>query len=393
MFSSSVFRSGARVASRAGRRFESTAAKAAEPVAAAAPAAESGGVGLAMPLALVSLGGAAYVYLDSQSKMDALATNLNSLQVELSGKTNSAFVFIKPHACKGKAGSVESVVEGKFKDSGIRVTDKGEITAEEIDKNMFIDNHYGAIASKAVKMKPSELNVPEKGKKQFEAAFGESWDSAVASGKVYNAKDGAEKLGIDSEGVNAEWGKLTRGKDLIKFGGGFYCGKVKDIYVMNGFYMSMRAAYCNPGEKIQWYTVSWPSDALSWDDFRGSVLGATDPSEAPKGSIRRSILDEYKKLGLASKPNTGDNGVHASASPFEALAERNNWLGKNVAEDSYGKGLIAAGVPLEVISKWSGDSQVSVEGETKEGNTMSVFDALEDLDADTVLAKVSKISK
>ena len=149
MFSSSVFRSGARVASRAGRRFESTAAKAAEPVAAAAPAAESGGVGLAMPLALVSLGGAAYVYLDSQSKMDALATNLNSLQVELSGKTNSAFVFIKPHACKGKAGSVESVVEGKFKDSGIRVTDKGEITAEEIDKNMFIDNHYGAIASKA----------------------------------------------------------------------------------------------------------------------------------------------------------------------------------------------------------------------------------------------------
>lgn len=98
-------------------------------------------------------------------------------------------------------------------------------------------------------------------------------------------------------------------------------------------------------------------------------------------------------MGLASKPNTGDNGVHASASPFEALAERNNWLGKNVAEDSYGKGLIAAGVPLEVISKWSGDSQVSVEGETKEGNTMSVFDALEDLDADTVLAKVSKISK
>jgi hypothetical protein len=92
-----------------------------------------------------------------------------------------------------------------------------------------------------VKLKPSELNVPDKGKKQFEAAFGESWDSAVAAGKVFNAKDGAEKLGIDAEGVNAEWSKLTRGKDLIKFGGGFYCGKVKDIYVMNGFYMSMRA--------------------------------------------------------------------------------------------------------------------------------------------------------
>ena len=92
-----------------------------------------------------------------------------------------------------------------------------------------------------MKLKPSELNVPDKGKKQFEAAFGESWDAAVAAGKVYNAKDGAEKLGLDAEGVNSEWSKLTRGKDLIKFGGGFYCGKVKDIYVMNGFYMSMRA--------------------------------------------------------------------------------------------------------------------------------------------------------
>ena len=103
-------------------------------------------------------------------------------------------------------------------------------------------------------------------------------------------------------------------------------------------------------------------------------------------------LDQYKYLGLASKPNTGDNGVHASASPFEALAERKNWLGKSVEDDLYGKGLIAAGVSSDTIAKWSGDSQVSVEGETKDGKTMSVFDTLEDLDADTILAKVSKIS-
>jgi len=148
MFSSQLFRSSARVASRVGRRLESTATKAAPP--AAAPPAASGG-GAAMPLALVSLGTAAYVYIDSQSKVDDLTAKVDSLQVELSGKTNSAFVFIKPHACKGKPGSVESVVEDKFKESGIRITSKGEISAEEIDKNMFIDNHYGAIASKAGK--------------------------------------------------------------------------------------------------------------------------------------------------------------------------------------------------------------------------------------------------
>merc|ERR1711935_597074 len=210
---------------------------------------------------------------------------------------------------------------------------------------------------------------------------------------VYNAKDAATKLGLDSEGINKEWSKLTRGKDLIKFGGGFYCGKVKDIYVMNGFYMSMRAAYCNPGEKIRWYTVRWPTDSLSWEDFRGVVLGATDPTQAPKGSIRRVILDDYSKLGLQTKPNTGDNGVHASASPFEAMAERHNWLSHTLEDDSFGKGLLAAGVPMEAILKWKGDLQVSVDGETSDGKTMSVFDALEDLDSDTSLAKVSKISK
>jgi hypothetical protein len=95
---------------------------------------------------------------------------------------------------------------------------------------------------------------------------------------------------------------------------------------------------------------------------------------------------------LSTKPNTGDNGVHASASPFEALAERANWLGANVEDDTFGKGLLAAGVSKDIINKWSGDSQVSVEGETARGKTMSVFDSLEDLDADSILAKVGKIS-
>lgn len=344
-------------------------------------------------LGVAALAGAGYVWYDSNQKMDALQAQVDDLQVQVSGKTNSAFVFIKPHACKGKPGAVEAVVEDKFKDAGIRVTSKGEMTAEQIDQNMYIDTHYGAIASKAVKLQPSQLNVPDKGKKEFQEAFGESWDDAIKAGKVYNAKDGAAKLGLDSEGLNKEWSKLSRGENLIKFGGGFYCGKVKDIYVMNGFYMSMRADYCNPGEKIRWYTVSWPTDTLSWEDFRGEVLGATDPTAAPKGSIRRTILEKFKELGLKTKPNTGNNGVHASASPFEALAERANWLGAKVEEDSFGKGLLAAGVPPEAIEKWSGDAQVAVEGETKDGKTMSVFDTLEDLDADTSLAKTAKISK
>jgi hypothetical protein len=61
-------------------------------------------------------------------------------------------------------------------------------------------------------------------------------------------------------------------------------------------------------------------------DFRGKVLGPTDPKDGPAGSLRATILKDWKQLGLQSPPNVGDNGVHASASPFEGLAERMNWL-------------------------------------------------------------------
>lgn len=58
------------------------------------------------------------------------------------------------------------------------------------------------------------------------------------------------------------------------------------------------------------------------------VLGSTDPVIAAEGSLRKSIFTDWKKMGLASEPNVGDNGVHASASPFEALCERLNWVGE-----------------------------------------------------------------
>ena len=96
--------------------------------------------------------------------------------------------------------------------------------------------------------------------------------------------------------------------------------------MFNGFFMSMRSKFTVPGECIYHYVVEWDSSAVSWADFRGKVLGPTDPAEAPAGSLRGMIMGRWQELGLKSEPNVGDNGVHASASPFEALAERLNWL-------------------------------------------------------------------
>ena len=83
-----------------------------------------------------------------------------------------------------------------------------------------------------------------------------------------------------------------------------------------------------------------------WEDFRGSVLGPTDPKDAPAGALRGIVAADWEKLGLKAPCNGGDNAVHASASPFEGLAERTNWLGVAIADDPFGKVLLAAGLWL-----------------------------------------------
>jgi hypothetical protein len=81
------------------------------------------------------------------------------------------------------------------------------------------------------------------------------------------------------------------------------------IFVINGFYMAMREKFTKPGTSIHYYLVEWDPAKLSWEDFRGKVLGATDPATAEGGSLRRAIYTDWKQLGLAAEPNVGDNGV------------------------------------------------------------------------------------
>ena len=131
------------------------------------------------------------------------------------------------------------------------------------------------------------------------------------------------------------------------------------IYVINGFYASMRSKYTSPGSSIYYYSVSWNSAALSWADFRSQVLGSTSPDTAQPGSMRREIYMRWESLGLPSRPTTGDNGVHGSASPFEALAERCNWLDAVLEEDETAQALIRAGVRKDTLKAWMKDPQVA----------------------------------
>jgi len=314
-----------------------------------------------------------------------LEVKLAALEVALAKRTNAAFVFIKPHAVNDK---VAELVKDKLADAGIEVTSEGVLDHQTIDENLLIDTHYGAIATKAVKVKPADLAVNDQAKGKFKGMSGMEWDDAVKAGKVYNAAEACKKLGINGKQLDAKWSVIDKKTDLVKFGGGFYCGKLdEDMYVINGFYMAMRGKFTEPPARIHYFTVEWDAAALSWEDFRGKVLGATDPTTAAEGSLRRLILDNWQELGLASMPFTGDNGVHASASPFEALAERNNWVGVAIEEDTFGKTMIAAGIPVSTIKDWANDPQVLLGGSGKG----SLFDTLEDTDTIVCLEKAKKL--
>lgn len=126
----------------------------------------------------------------------------------------------------------------------------------------------------------------------------------------------------------------------------------------------------------------------SWVDFRGQVLGPTDPIDAPPGSLRGKIAAQWVSLGLPTPCDVGDNGVHASASPFEALAERANWLEMPIKSDSYGRALLEAGISEATIKSWSVDPQVMYNGKKA-----SLFDLVEDMGSDECIAKLVDIAK
>jgi len=295
---------------------------------------------------------------------------------------NTAFVFIKPHANTEKA---REVVKSQLESKKCKVTKEGTITGPEIEKKMLIDNHYYAIASKATLLTPDQLNVPEN---KFKEKFNCEWKDMLAAKKVFNAKDACTELKMNSEELNTEWAKAKKANKLVKFGGGFYCGLIdtveghEPVYVMNGFFMSMRQNFVEEKAAIYYFVVEWDPKELEWADFRGAVLGPTDPVTAPADSLRGMFMANWKEYGLGYAPNVGDNAVHASASPFEALSERMNWLGMEAKDDEFGKAVLEI-VPQKVLDDWSKDPQVVY---VPTGIKKSAFDTLEDTDADYCLA-------
>jgi nucleoside diphosphate kinase len=285
---------------------------------------------------------------------------------------NDALVFVKPHACNAQ---VVSAVRAFLAEHGVSVVSSGEISGPQIDKEGIIDAHYAHIAKVAMKLSASSLPVSADKKGEFASKFGKgSWDELASSGQILNLREYAAKTGKGFKEIEDLW----RATSAFKLAPGTYVAWMADggVFVLNAFYGMMRSIYTVPDAKVMYLIVRWSESKLSWADFRGKVIGATDPSKAVEGSLRNKIMREWKELGLASEPNTGNNGVHASAGPVEGLRERMVWVGATLEADAFGKAALAAGVKRKLLDSWLNNDRVKI-GD-KEGNA---FDLLEDINS------------
>lgn len=186
---------------------------------------------------------------------------------------------------------------------------------------------------------------------KFKAAFGKDYDAAAADGSIVNlAGWQAANPGMGALDIEARW----RAGKTVKLAPGTYVSEMEGgggALVVNGFYAAMRAKFISDDARVHWFLVSFPESTLAWAAFRDATIGATNPEDALPGSLRRRVYDDWETLGLAKRPSTADNSIHASAGPVEGLRERAIWLGEGLETDAYFKELLGAGVARATIER------------------------------------------
>lgn len=300
---------------------------------------------------------------------------------------NEAVIFVKPHANRPE---VLTFIKTFLEQHGVKITAEVSKTASDLEK--FIDHHYAVLSKPAMTLQSKDLLISEGGAKRFLKTFGENWDLAVEEGRVLNAKEFEERY-KDQDAIMKSWEAEAAKKTVVAPGVivGLLVGhpsaagshfddsrsknqKVQCTYVINAFYMNMRARYTHPKSSVTAMILAFDEKKLSWKDFRGVLIGKTNPEKAAKGSLRKEILEKWKALKLDARPDYGNNGVHASAGPIEALRERSIWFEVDLKKDAFVQSLLKKGMSMDKVTQLMDD--IKVFDDTEDMNTSTVVDLL-----------------
>lgn len=295
---------------------------------------------------------------------------------------NEAFAFIKSHVMDAPA--VRAEIERALAAAGVEVLLRRELTGAEVTRRGLVDQHYAANARVGTCREPAALPVNDAARAAFAAAFGEPWDAAVAAGRVVSGLVMQERLGVDGETLNRLWGQ----QPLQKLTGGLYVARfpAQDVYVLNGFYPSIREIFTQPAARLLLMVLAFDERRLTWRGFRDDLIGATNPARAAPGSIRGTLYRRQAEFGVSVTYR--ENGIHASASAFEALTEKMLWLPDwPLAREPLWQALQPLGVTAPQLGAWR-DANPLV---TLDGRTDTLLDLLENLDTQPTAAIIGRL--
>lgn len=296
-------------------------------------------------------------------------------------KKNQFLFFIKPEITVKndniKLDEILKLIFAKIDEFGFSVHDVKILAAKYLDQYNIIAQHYGVInqiASNAI------ANMSDGAKEKFQELFGKS----VAEANVLGGLEFLEKY---PEFTPTGLDYLCQNIGSKKLAGGTYVVEVKlddeTVYLINGFHGRQLKQFTDAGKSIIVMSLSTDAD---WSDARSNFIGATDPSKANAGSLRRAFLDNKEKLGLPDV-SQGANGVHLSAGPVEALVELQRYNSnfangetKELSSFSFGK-QISEAFGADAVNAIVQNSNVDVDGKST-----SVFDLTEEKNASEALA-------
>jgi hypothetical protein len=266
---------------------------------------------------------------------------------------------------------VQNLVKRVLAVNCIKVTRREEILPAEVAFRKLFELQFPVLWAWATENKPHSLKLTKAEHRAFESHFGVSFGSALSSRRLYNAAGAKMILDCDNCELNRRWSsamplRIRKGVFVSRVSvmvarGSSSAGERKsadgdtgnDIYVLNGFVLSMRDNFTESQTNTTIMALEWDPGALPWSKFLTDVVGRSDPGRAKPCSIRGRAFTEWKSVGLPFPPDIQNNIVYASASALEAMSDRIRWLcGATSFTDPLGNHLIRERLRTRQIELW-----------------------------------------
>eukprot|EP00760_Papus_ankaliazontas_P007630 PhM_4_TR1341/c0_g1_i1/m.96558 len=233
-------------------------------------------------------------------------------------------LILKPHvfsvAAKERniAGEIESYLFEKHAGSLLtdcRLVHRKRLTGDEVAADRLVDKHYRVIMTYATEP-PTSATLSDDEIKMFPADAFDLSRNATPDITVVSANQAMTAFGLTPQQLNVEWAEAAKQKHVIKHSEGRYLAAMpnhRNVVVVNGFYPAMAEEYYRRHDDDDTSVEVWEvefvvpvTDRAPFTYFRDDVLGATNPTKAAVGSVRRHLFETAPDLF----GDSGSNGVH-----------------------------------------------------------------------------------